>query len=145
MDDQKQNQILTPGVPEGGAMLQTDAVIKRYLRQIKELAAKIREKSSAFRDSFQNDAEYHQVDESVKEIQKKLKSAKERVTNLPVSRQAQVEIKDLRADLKNAREILSTYLQKYVTETGLNTIEDDEGRVLKIVPVYKLEAEKTEK
>jgi len=126
-------------------MLQTDAVIRRYLKQIKELSQQIREKGSQYKDSFLNDAQFHTVDKEVKEVQRKLKQAKERVTNLPTSRQTNQEIKDLREDLKNAKEILSTYLQKYVTETGLTTIEDDEGEVLKIVPVYKLEKEKTEK
>ena len=124
-------------------MLETESVIKRYLRQISELGEQIREKSSQFKDSFSNDAEFHTVDTEVKEIQKKLKKAKDKVTNLASSKQMSQEIKDLRDDLKNAKEILSTYLQKYVTETGLNTIETDEGKVLKIVPVYKLEAEKT--
>lgn len=147
MDDQNnepKEEVLSQD-PIGDAMLQTDAVIKRYLRQIRELGNQIREKSAQFKDSFQNDAEYHAVDQEVKEVQRKLKQARERVTNLQASRQQQQEVKDLREDLKNAKEILSSYLQKYVTETGLTTIEDDEGEVLKIVPVYKLEKEKTEK
>lgn len=141
----EQNQTETQTQTGSDPMLQTDAVIKRYLRQIKELTLKIREKSGMYKESFENDAEYHVVDKEIKEVQKKLKAAKERVTNLQTSRQQQQEIKDMKEDLKNAREILSTYLQKYVTETGLNTIEDDDGEVLKIVPVYKLEKEKTEK
>ena len=155
MDEDNQNQpnqveeaVIDEVVSETSAvdpMLQTDAVIKRYLKQIKELSFKIREKSSQYKDSFLNDAEFHTVDKEVKEVQRKLKQAKERVTNLNTSRQANQEIKDMREDLKNAKEILSTYLQKYVTETGLTTIEDEDGEVLKIVPVYKLEKEKTEK
>jgi len=151
MDDQNQDpEVIEETAPDAevtasDTMLQTDAIIKRYLRQMKELNAKIKEKSSMFKDSFLNDAEYHAVDEEIKQVQKKLKTAKERVTNLPVSRQAQVEIKELKEELKSAREILSSYLQKYVTETGLTTIEDDDGEVLKIVTAYKLEKEKTEK
>jgi len=150
MDDQNQNPEVTEETPAieataSDTMLETDAIIKRYLRQMKELNAKIKEKSSMFKDSFLNDAEYHAVDEEIKQVQKKLKTAKERVTNLQTSRQAQVEIKELKEELKSAREILSTYLQKYVTETGLTTIEDDDGEVLKIVTAYKLEKEKTEK
>src|SRR3989339_448093 len=124
MDDQNKEPVEQEGVEVSAEttaadpMLQTDAVIKRYLKQIRELGIQLREKAGQFKDSFQNDAEFHSVDKEVKEVQRKLKQAKE---------------------------ILSTYLQKYVTETGLNTIEDDEGEVLKIVPVYKLEKEKTER
>ena len=151
MDDQNKEPVeqvsaeVSAETTAADPMLQTDAVIKRYLKQIRELGNQLREKAGQFKDSFQNDAEFHSVDKEVKEVQRKLKQAKERVTNLQASRQAAQEIKDLREDLKNAKEILSTYLQKYVTETGLNTIEDDEGEVLKIVPVYKLEKEKTER
>jgi flagellar motor protein MotB len=120
-------------------MLQTDAVIKRYLRQIEELSNQIREKSSQFKDSFSNDALYHQVEEEAKKTSQKLKQAKEKITQLPSNQKTMQEVKELRQDLKDAKEILSTYLKKYVTETGLTTIENDDGVVLKIVPVYKLE------
>jgi len=120
-------------------LLQTDAVIKRYLRQIKELGNQIREKASQYKDSFSNDASYHEAEGEAKKVSQKLKQAKEKITQLPSNQKAAQEVKELRQDLKDAKEVLSTYLKKYVTETGLTTIEDDEGVVLKIVPTYKLE------
>ena len=118
--------------------LQLDSLIKKYLKDIAELKVKISEQRSMYNDSFTNDAAYHTAEEKAKEVAKAKKEAKDKITKLTANLQVEANMRDLKDRMKSAQEMLSGYLERYVTQTGARTIEDEDGNLLQIVPDYKL-------
>jgi predicted nuclease with TOPRIM domain len=125
-------------IDQSKQFLELDVVIKRYIRDIQELQQTLREKREQYNDTFTNDAKIHELEEKTKELKTEKKKVVEGMNKLSSTVALKQNLDDVKDRLKNAKEMLSSYLAKYVTETGATTIEDQEGNILNIVPNYKL-------
>lgn len=120
------------------AHVQLDTLIKRYIGDIDKLKKQLNEQRTMHKDIYENDAAYHDSEEKAKELNKAKQVIKKKITEQPAAIAVADKVKDLREEIKGAQEMLSGYLEQYVTKTGARTIEDNNGDIRQIVPNYKL-------
>lgn len=125
-------------------ILDLTSLINRYLTSIDQLKQQLKEQKNIFNDVFDNDKEYHDESEKVKAIIKQKSAIKQRIVKQPAVESVTTKIKGLQQELKDAQSSLSSYLQEYYRNTGNNTIENDQGEILEIVPIFKVVKRKSE-
>jgi len=119
-------------------MVELGSIIKRYLADIDKLKEQMKEYKAMYDDAFTNDATYQQNNEKVKELTKAKNAVKQTIVKQPAVETTILKIKDLKGQIKDAQEALSGYLQEYYRVSGTNMLEDDQGEILQIVPVFKI-------
>ena len=115
-----------------------DNLIKKYLADIDRLKALIKEQKSMYEDAFQKDATYHEHDQKVKDLTKVRTMVKHKILKDPALEAVTAKVQGFREELKDAQGALSGYLQEYYRVSGSHSIENNQGEVLEIVPVFKL-------
>lgn len=85
-----------------------------------------------------NDEVFKKHDDEAKQAIKKRKGTKDTVLSMPENFSLNEKIKAFGVDIKETQESMSEYLSEYKRLTGENEIEDKVGKMLRIVPVFKL-------
>jgi len=126
------------GVVGSMSMVELTTLINRYVGDIEKLRESMKMQSSMFKDSFENDAEYHTKSDQVKQIVRERNAIKQRILKQPAVEALTGKMNELKEDIKDAQEALSGYLEEYQRVAGTNIIEGENGEIREIVPMYKL-------
>lgn len=126
------------GVTASMNAIELASVINRYAADIEKSKADLKDKNSMFKDAFENDAEYHELNAKVKDLNKTKNGAKQRILKQPSMEVLVAQINDIKSELKDAQDMLSGYLEQYQKVSGTNIIETDDGKIREIIPVFKL-------
>jgi len=126
------------GVTGSMSMVELATLINRYVADIEKLKESMKMQSSMFKDSFENDAEYHTKSEQVKQITRERNAIKQRILKQPAVEALTGKINELKGEIKDAQEGLSGYLEEYQRVSGTNIVEGENGEIREIVPMYKL-------
>lgn len=135
---QEQETEAPVGVTASMNAIELASVINRYAADIDKTKNDLKDKNSMFKDAFENDAEYHELNAKVKDLNKKKNGAKQRILHQPSMEVLTAQINDLKSELKDAQDMLSGYLEQYQKVSGTNIIETEDGKIREIVPVFKL-------
>lgn len=125
--------------PRGSlTIVELTSIINRYEVDIAKVKDSLKMQSGMFKDAFNGDAEFHDMDMKVKEMNKQKNAIKQRILKTPAMEAVVAKIDELKSELKDAQETLSGYLEEYQRVSGTNIIEGENGEIKEIVPVYKL-------
>jgi len=64
------------------------------------------------------------------------------LSKIPSVAETKAKIQSLKEDMRSAQDMLSAYLEQYVSTYNQRTIEDENGAVQEIIPSYKLVKQK---
>jgi len=143
MDDNIQNNQTYVQAPVAAQQaLKIDELVLKYVREIEEIKGKLREETSMFKDTFANDEEYKKLQDEIQVITKKRKLIEEKLSKIPSVAETKAKIQSLKEDMRSAQDMLSAYLEQYVSTYNQRTIEDENGAVQEIIPSYKLVKQK---
>lgn len=120
------------------SLIELTTIINRYISDMDKVKNTLKEKNSMFKDTFENDAEYHELNLKVKEINKVKNGAKQRILKAPAMEALSAQINEQKSELKDMQDMMSGYLEQYQKVSGTNIIETEDGDIREIVPVYKL-------
>lgn len=118
--------------------VQLDTLIKKYLGDIEQKKNELRELTAMLKDAIANDASFQELQTQAQDLARKRKVVQDKILQLPSLQEAKSKVENTKEDLRSATEMLMGYLERYVSESGSRTIEDNHGDVLEIVPAYKL-------
>lgn len=118
--------------------LQLDVLIKKYLADIDTRKGELRELQTMLKDATGNDADFQALQTQSQELARKRKVIQDKILQMPALQEAKAKIEDAKDDMKRMTETLNGYLERYVTESGSRTIEDNKGDLLEIIPAYKI-------
>lgn len=136
--DNSTDQPQSPNQKKGLDIVNLGELIKKHLSDIERLKAQIREQKTMSDDAFSQDATYHENDQKVKDLTKVRTAVKQKILKTPALEAITVKIKGYKDELKDAQSALSGYLQEYYRVSGSRSIENNQGELLEIVPVFKL-------
>jgi len=120
------------------SLIELTTIINRYIGDMDKVKNTLKEKNSIFKDTFENDAEYHELNLKVKEINKVKNGAKQRILKTPAMEALTAQINEQKSELKDMQDMMSGYLEQYQKVSGTNIIETENGDIREIVPVYRL-------
>lgn len=120
------------------SQLNLESLINRYLKDIDSMRDKLKAQKTMLDDAFNNDAEYAQAQQKVKEATKAKKGIKEKIQKQPALVRLTEEVEAMKAEYADLQSALSSYLQQYQTQTGMNQFTGENGEVLEIVTIRKL-------
>lgn len=120
------------------SQLNLESLINRYLKDIDSMRDKLKAQKTMLEDAFNNDAEYAQAQQKVKEATKAKKAIKEKIQKQPALVRLNEEVESMKAEYADLQSALSSYLQQYQTQTGMNQFTGENGEVLEIVTIRKL-------
>ena|SRR3989344_4676886 len=125
-------------LPPVDATLDLTSIITNQVAQIelrKTQASKFREMLQSI---FDNDPTYQTHDATVKEASKVRSATKKQILRLPQAADLAQKIADLRTEIRDINKSLSEYLADYQKDTGLMSIETEDGVVRQIVYTARL-------
>jgi len=127
----------TPQI-EPEVLLNLETMIKDYLVDVDKMRERIKTKRDMFKQSYEQDAEYSEVEEQQKEAKRKVQAAKEKVTKTDAVQTLQNEVKIMQEEMKELQGLLSENLNHYANMTNNTSFTAADGAVLKIVRTAKL-------
>ena len=119
-------------------LINIESLIKSHDARLKTLTDESKTHKEMLKNLLENDNEYV---EAAKEANKygKLKTiAKKRIMASDAAKSTAEKLIDIQSQLKELRVALSDYLSQYVTLSGTNQIEGDDGIMRQIVYTAKL-------
>lgn len=123
---------------EPEVLLNLETMIKDYLVDIQKVREKIKTQKEMFKQSFEQDAEYAEVEEQQKEMKRKVNAAKEKITKTEAVQAVESEVRSLNEELRELQGLLSENLNHYANMTRKDEFTGPDGEVLKIVRSAKL-------
>lgn len=112
---------------------QMEQNIRDGLSKQKAIKNELKIKRAMVKTALEQDAEYYKANESVKEYQKHRKAVKDRLMKEnPSLRTMDEQTKVLKEELKSVQLSLEDYIIEYEKNTGMQTINDNEGVVRRI-------------
>lgn len=137
-DSQEETSTVDNPEKKAEMILRLDQLIKGYLVDIKKMKEKMREQKEIVNNSFQNDAEYQEVDKQVRELNKKKLDIKQRILNQKENVHMREEMASINDEIKEAQTALSDYLKEYERLTQATEFETDDGELFQILHDVKL-------
>ena len=131
-------EIEVAGATSAMSVIELTAIINRYAADIEKIRGSLKEKNVMFKDAFENDARYHELNLKVKDLNKLKNAEKQRILKTPAIEALTAQVNDLKMEIKDMQGLLSGYLEQYQKVSGTNVIETEDGNIREIVPVYKL-------
>lgn len=126
------------GESQAAAFLSLENLIKNHLATIDKLQKDTRELQEAVTNILANDPTYKQHEEQAKEAARIKGNTKKEILKRPEVAHTAQKLKETQEELKDNRVTLSELLQEYQRQSGQNTLETEDGRVLEIVSTSKL-------
>jgi predicted nucleic acid-binding Zn-ribbon protein len=123
---------------EPEVLLNLETMIKDYLVDIRKTQEKIKTQKEMFKQSFEQDAGYAEVEEQQKEVKRQVAAAKDKIVKTEAVQAVETEIRSLSEDLRELQTLLSENLNHYANMTQKNEFTGPDGEVLKIVRTAKL-------
>lgn len=120
------------------SILDLDALIKRYIKDVEKTKADLKEQKSMFDDSFKSNAKYKESDEKVKAINREKQAVKQLVMKEPAVVAVNGKMNELKDEIKDLQDSLSGYVTEYQRLTGAKEFEDEDGNIREIIHVVKL-------
>lgn len=107
--------------------------IRDGLSKHKEIKNELKIKRSLVKRALEQDADYYKANEAVKEYQRHRTAVKQRLMKENESlRKMDEETKVLKEELKSVQLSLEDYIIEYEKNTGMQTIQDNEGVLRRI-------------
>ncbi len=123
---------------EPEVLMNLEMMIKDYLVDINKLREQIKTKKDMYKQSFEQDAGYSEVEEQAKEVKRKVQAAKEKITKTDAVQLLGSDVKNMQDEMKELQNLLSENLNHYANMTRNETFTGPNGEVLKIVRTAKL-------
>lgn len=123
---------------EPEVLLNLETMIKDYLVDIRKTQEKIKTQKEMYKQSFEQDAGYAEVEEQQKEVKRQVAAAKDKIVKTEAVQAVETEIRSLSEDLRELQNLLSENLNHYANMTQKNEFTGPDGEVLKIVRTAKL-------
>ena len=114
------------------------SLIKRYLVDIEKLKQELKTQNEMLSDAINNDKNYSEHNQQVKDWLKKRNAVKQTLIKQPAVEAIVAKQKELKFQIKDFQNALSRYLERYYQVAKTNILEDDNGDLREIIPVYKL-------
>lgn len=136
----KADMKLTPDEAEStvDTLLHLEQMIIGYLSDITRLREKMKSQKEMFKQSFEQDKDYSEVNEEQKAIKRKHNEVKQKIAKQDGVTAVKMTIEEIQTELKDAQQSLSDYLHRYVGLTQATSFTGPGGEVLTIVRSAKL-------
>lgn len=108
-----------------------------YYTDLRNFKNQLKEQRKMLKDSYENDADYHDKLTEIKEKKKELKAIQQQLENNSSVKVIKQKIKDLKVEVQDVQEGLFSHLDMYSTQMKTNTIEI-EGEVMTIKKSFRL-------
>lgn len=128
----------SPETAQAMGILQVEEYINQQMADIAKLREEMRLVKSTVDDSFQNDAQYRELETKSKEAAKVKNTYKKQMMNDPAVAEQSNKLDGMKAEIRDMSVALSDYLREYNRLTGMSQFETRDGEVLEIVNVFKL-------
>ncbi len=129
--------IIRPAAPADSLQAIT-AVTLRTMSEVNRKKEEIRMRKESVKNALDNDQNYSAVKEEWVNIGKSLKEQKLRVIQENKLENYIAETKDLESELKDGQLTLFNHIDSYRKASGQDSIEDEDGNVLKLTAKYKI-------
>jgi len=115
-----------------GIQVKSENKIKGKFTDVRAKKIHLRQLRSQLKDALNNDKEYHELSLKLKDARTDLNAQKTKLENIPALTTLKEKIESAKEALKSEQLTLSDWLLEYKEKTGLDTIPDDKGGIVKI-------------
>lgn len=128
----------TPETEQAMGILQVEEYINQQMVDIAKMREEMRLVKSTVDDSFQNDAQYRELETKAKETAKVKNAYKKQMMNDPAVAEQANKLDGMKSEMRDMSVALSDYLREYNRLSGMSQFETRDGEVLEIINVFKL-------
>ena len=118
----------TSSVNGGEILINMGAMIKNHITSIDKLSDEAKKFKEMLDDIFANNPVYVEHDKAAKEAAKLKTATKAEILKQPQAADLNNKVRNLRSEIKELKGALSDYLQEYARLSGVNEIEDENGK-----------------
>lgn len=119
-------------------LISVESMIKSLSDRLAKLKEEAKEQRAIFKSVFDNNDDYQKIDQRVKDINQQKKKLKSQLLSQSSATSAKEKLDATKDQIREANQALSDYLAQYVTLSGTNQLEMDEGKMMRIVYTAKL-------
>ena len=119
--------------PNAATLLNIENLIKSHDIKLNTLSEELKVQKEMLNDVLENDTAYQEASKESKKFAKQKTVAKAQVIARPEVKTIVEKVKDIQSQTKELKVALSDYLAQYVTLSGINQIEGEDGILRQIV------------
>ncbi|HOZ81003.1 MAG TPA: hypothetical protein PK370_02160 [Candidatus Woesebacteria bacterium] len=119
--------------PNAATLLNIENLIKSHDIKLNTLSDELKVQKEMLNDVLENDTAFQEASKEAKKFAKQKTVAKAQVIARPEVKTIVEKIKDIQSQTKELKVALSDYLAQYVTISGINQIEGEDGILRQIV------------
>ncbi len=119
-------------------LLNMENMIKSHLSEIGTLEIELDKNKGLLDSIFKNDETFQKHDTAAKEAGRIKTATKQQILKQPQAAELNDKVKSYKSQIAELQDALSDYLREYQRMSGIDTIEDNDGEVRRIVYVAKL-------
>lgn len=120
------------------SLIDLETLIKNTLSTIEREEGEYKKFRESLEDIFANDETYQNQVKAAKEAVQVKSNTKKQIMKMPAAADLAIKIKELKEELTERKDALSEYLGQYQSQSGLTSIEDNDGIVRDIVMNMRL-------
>lgn len=143
-DDSEDLAVIPNSAGLAMSAMEIESMIHRNLAEIDKLRDQVKTQKEMYDSTIENDAAYAEQAEKEKEVKKATYAIKQKLTKQLSVMEITEKMKDLKEEMKDVQDTISGLAEEYERVSGTNQIMKENGEVLEIVKIYKLQKRKKE-